>query len=87
MKYQFMEANRERYMAQNMCEALQVSKSGYYAWRTREPSSRQHDNEALLGRIRAVHAQSRRLYGSPRITAVLREQGLRCGNPLQVLGF
>jgi len=79
MKYQFMEANRERYMAQNMCEALQVSKSGYYAWRTREPSSRQHDNEALLGRIRAVHAQSRRLYGSPRITAVLREQGLRCG--------
>ena len=36
-------------------------------------------NEMLLGRIRVVHTQSRRLYGSPRITAVLWEQGLRCG--------
>jgi len=62
-----------------MCEALQISRSGYYAWRSRQPSRRQQEDEALLGRIRAVHAQSRRLYGSPRITAVLREQGLRCG--------
>lgn len=74
-----MEEHRDSYTAQNMCEALKVSRSGYYAWRTREPSPRQQDNEALLGRIRAVHTQSRRLYGSPRITAVLREQGLRCG--------
>jgi putative transposase len=74
-----MDAHRDRYTAQNMCEALQISRSGYYAWRSRQPSRRQQEDEALLGRIRAVHAQSRRLYGSPRITAVLREQGLRCG--------
>jgi len=74
-----MDAHRDRYTAKNMCEALQISRSGYYAWRSRQPSRRQQEDEALLGRIRAVHAQSRRLYGSPRITAVLREQGLRCG--------
>jgi transposase InsO family protein len=79
MKYQLMEEHREIYKTKNMCLVLKVSRSGYYAWRTREPSPRQKDNEELLGRIREVHTQSRRLYGSPRITAALKEQGHRCG--------
>jgi putative transposase len=79
MKYEFMEEHREAYKATSMCEVLKVSRSGYYAWRTRQPSRRQKDNEELLGRIRKVHTQSRRLYGSPRITAELNEEGLRCG--------
>jgi transposase InsO family protein len=79
MKYRFMGEHRETYRAKNMCEVLKVSRSGYYAWRTRPPSPRQKDNEELLGHIREVHNQSRRLYGSPRITAALKEQGFRCG--------
>lgn len=79
MKYRFMEEHREAYKAKSMCEVLKVSRSGYYAWRTRQPSTRQKDNEELLGRIRQIHAQSRRLYGSPRITAELNEEGLICG--------
>jgi transposase InsO family protein len=79
MKYQLMEEHREIYETKNMCLVLKVSRSGYYAWRTRRPSLRQRDNEELLGRIREVHTQSRRLYGSPRITAALKEQGHRCG--------
>jgi len=74
-----MEEHREIYETKRMCEVLKVSRSGYYAWRTRQPSLRQRDNEELLDRIRKVHTQSRRLYGSPRITAVLKEQGLGCG--------
>ena len=62
-----------------MCAVLAVSRSGYYAWRARQPSIRQKENEELLERIRAIHAQSRRLYGSPRIRAELNEQGIRCG--------
>lgn len=79
MKYQFMQEQREVYKAKNMCKVLKVSRSGYYAWRTRQPSSRRRDNKELLGQIREVHTQSRRLYGSLRITASLNEQGLRCG--------
>jgi putative transposase len=48
-------------------------------WKTRQPSTRQKDNEDLLGHIREVHTQSRRLYGSPRIAAELNKRGLRCG--------
>jgi len=62
-----------------MCRVLKVSRSGYYAWRDRLPSTRRRVNADLLQRIRRIHVQSRSLYGSPRITAELNEQGLRCG--------
>jgi len=79
MKYEFMEEHRETYKVKSMCEVLKVSRSGYYTWKTRQPSTRQKANEELLERIRRVHHQSRRLYGSPRITAELHEEGVRCG--------
>ena len=79
MKYRFMEEHRETYKIKSMCEVLKVSRSGYYAWKTRQPSTRQKDNEELLRHIREVHTQSRRLYGSPRIAAELKKQGFGCG--------
>ncbi len=79
MKYEFMEEHREVYKVRSMSEVLKVSRSGYYTWKTRQPSTRQKANEELLERIRKVHSQSRRLYGSPRITAELNEEGVRCG--------
>jgi putative transposase len=79
MKYEFMEEHRETYKVKSMCEVLKVSRSGYYAWSTRQPSRGKQANEELLERIRKVHSQSRRLYGSPRIAAELNEEGVRCG--------
>ena len=46
------------------------------------PSRRYKANAELLEHMREAHATSRRLYGSPRITAELNEQGLRCGKNL-----
>jgi putative transposase len=74
-----MREHRESYRIKSMGEMLNVSRSGYYAWSTRQPSTRQRANEELLRQIREVHRQSRRLYGSPRVTAALRKQGFRCG--------
>ena len=79
MKHQFMEREKAAHTIKRMCEVLKISRSGYYAWKTRQPSMRQKENEELLRRIRAIHAQSRKLYGSPRIRAELMEQGFRCG--------
>ena len=78
MKYRFMEDNKERYGVRSMSEVLRVSRSGYYAWSSRQPSKSQRDNEALLAQIKEIHIKSRRLYGSPRITAELQELGLKC---------
>ncbi len=79
MKHRFLEEQRATHTVKRMCEVLEVSRSGYYAWRARQVSMRQQENEELLERIRAIHAQSRRLYGSPRVRAELHEQGIRCG--------
>jgi transposase InsO family protein len=62
-----------------MCRALGVSRAGYYASAKRAASARRQRDEQLRVQIRAVHQQSRRTYGSPRIHAELREQGERCG--------
>ncbi len=62
-----------------MCNVLGISKSSYYAWRNRKPSKRSTENAQLLGRIQEIYERNRRVYGSPRITDELREQGTCCG--------
>ncbi len=62
-----------------MCQVLGVSPSGYYEWLKRPPSARQQANEELLAAIRREYEASRQTYGSPRIHAALRQQGLRVG--------
>jgi transposase InsO family protein len=59
-----------------MCDALNVSDSGYYAWIGREPSPRQQRRQELVAQIRAVHQESHEIYGSPRIYIELKEQGV-----------
>ena len=58
-----------------MCRVLGVSRSGFYAWRTRQPSARAQADAALQERIRAIHVHSRGTYGRPRIQAQLRSEG------------
>lgn len=64
-----------------LCEHLEVSASGYYAWLNRRtaPGPRALANQTLSRQIKAIHAQSRQTYGSPRITNELRKQGCRHG--------
>ncbi len=62
-----------------MCQALKVSRSGYYGWRTRPESHRAKADRELTHVIRRLHAESRGVYGSPRICAELADQGYRVG--------
>jgi len=61
-----------------MCRVLGVSESGYYAWRKRPPSARGEANRVLVEQIRCIHQESHQTYGSPRIRAALRAQGVVC---------
>ena len=59
-----------------LCRVLEVSESGYYAWREDRVSAHQQRDAQLGKQIRAVFEDSRRTYGSNRVTAALRRQGI-----------
>jgi putative transposase len=61
------------------CELLGVSESGYWAWVKRPPSDRALHDAWLIERIKALHTASKGRYGSPRVHAMLRRQGIRVG--------
>ena len=61
----------------DLCQALAVSRSGYYDWKDRaqEPGPRAAENQLLRAKIALLHEQSRQTYGSPRIQKQLARQG------------
>lgn len=63
-----------------MCKVLLVSRSGYYSWIDRKPSLRTQENDKILSHIRVIHKQSNKIYGSPRITVALRNNGIKCNH-------
>ena len=70
--FEFIHAEKANHSVTLMCDVLEVSTSGYYAWRGRGPSQRAQDDARLLERIRELHAASKQRYGAPRIHAELR---------------
>jgi len=70
--------HRHQYPVMRLCQVLAVSPSGYYAWRKRQPSRRQVENDRLTEAIRQIHQASYETYGSPRIHAELQQQGVVC---------
>lgn len=78
MSYAVIQAHRAAGNIETLCRALGVSVSGYYAWRTRPTSPRTQRDGWLLQHIQRAYQAGRGLYGSPRIHAALRQQGIVC---------
>lgn len=79
MKYQFVAVHRTQYPVVRLCQALDVSCSGFYDWLGRLPSASAVRRGERLQRIRTIHQQSRCLYGAPKVHAALRQEGERIG--------
>jgi transposase InsO family protein len=62
-----------------LCDVLEVSRSGFYAWKERPASPRALEDTELVAEIKAAHEAGRGAYGSPRVHRVLRKQGKRIG--------
>jgi putative transposase len=75
MRFRFIEDRRVDYPVRIMCEVLDVSRAGYYAWRSRPESARSAENRELLADIQQIHSDNRGRYGSPRIHVELKAQG------------
>ena len=79
MRFACIDRRRDQYPIHQMCRLLQVSRSGYYAWRTRPESRRTGYDRELTRSIRLLHGKSDGTYGSPRIHAELHAEGFTCG--------
>ena len=65
--YRFVAAEKASHSITIMCRVLEVSRSGYHAWRQRPLGPRAVEDARLTARIRVLHKKRRGVYGSPRI--------------------
>jgi putative transposase len=72
-------AEKAQWPVRALCRTLDVSPSGYYAWRTRRRSARAHWDEVLRRHLRVAAAAGRGTYGRPRLQHALRHAGYRVG--------
>ena len=77
MRFAFIDAEKDRYSIPTMCRMLKVSRSGYYAWKTRSISAHALEDSRLATLVVAAHRLGRGTYGSPRVLDELREGGER----------
>jgi transposase InsO family protein len=80
MAFRLVDRERAHHAVSVLCSVLGVTRQGYHAWKRRQPSARQREDDRLKAEILAIYERSRDTYGAPRITGRLRiERGIRIG--------
>lgn len=79
MKFRFIDPAKTEFPAYRLCKVLGVSQSGYFAWKDRPASRRQHEDMVMLAHVRSAYALSHETYGSPRMTRELQDCGFAIG--------
>jgi putative transposase len=78
MTFRFIEEHKGHWPIRLLCETLEVSPAGYYAWRQRPRSAQEQRQDTLLVEMRAIHVEFKARYGSPRMHAELVARGHAC---------
>lgn len=79
MRYHFIQAQQRQHRIGRLCQVLDVSRSGYYAWRHRPPSARAQANARLVERMTQLHRQVKERYGAIKLWRMLVATGVPCG--------
>ena len=76
MSYACVQTCADEFPVARVCDVLELSESGYYAWLKHEPSQRDQSNQTLKVQIMDIWETFKQCYGVPRIHAELQDQGL-----------
>lgn len=79
MRFSFIHAERASFKVATLCRLLGVTRQGYDAFVGRKQSPRVRAEAELCEKVREVFAESRQVYGSPRVRRALRLRGFRVG--------
>jgi len=75
----FIDSEKARHAVTKLCRHLGLSRSGFYAWKTRKPCRRSIEDRRLVAELRVLHRRKKGRYGSPRMHAELLAQGEKLG--------
>jgi putative transposase len=78
VRYRFIRDSQSQFHVETMCQALEVSRSGFYAWLRRPKGKREIADEQLLEKIKRAHKKSRKIYGSRRVHKQLVSESETC---------
>ena len=81
MRFALIDAEKAEFPVRTMCRVMDVSESGFFAWKGRPASQRQRDDMIYLAHIRTAFVLSNRTYGSPRMHHELVDEGLAHRTP------
>lgn len=76
-----MEKHKHEFSVEKMCQLMKVSMSGYFSWQNRAPSPRSVHTEQMTVHVKRAYQQSKKRYGSPKITMELNQQGIKISRP------
>jgi putative transposase len=79
MRFAFIAKHRSIWPVAWLCEALDVSRSGFHAWLNRTPSKRTRDDEEIGAKVRASFIGSASTYGARRVWRDVLAGGVFCG--------
>lgn len=79
MRFAFIAKHRGIWPVAWLCEALDVSRSGFHAWLIRAPSKRSRDDEEIGAKVRESFIGSARTYGARRVWRDVLAEGIDCG--------
>jgi putative transposase len=79
MRFRFIDQAKKEFPASRLCRLMDVSQSGYFAWKERSASCRQRDDLIMLAHVRSAYSLSNETYGSSRMTRELQDQGFAVG--------
>ncbi len=78
-RQRFVKDHERNHNVKKLCDLMNISRSGFYAWRNRPKSERQCSDDKLIGEIAEIYDRSRNTYGAPRIHGELKHRGTRVG--------
>jgi putative transposase len=70
--FRFVEAKAAQFAVSLLCKTVGMTRQGFYAWKRRPPSARELADRKLSERIRAIHLETEKIYGAPRIYSELK---------------
>ncbi|WP_349775124.1 IS3 family transposase [Sphingobacterium faecium] len=77
----FIKDHSRVFLVGKMCSVFKVSRAGFYKWSISSPSNRSIENQMIEAEVLQAFENSKKIYGSPRITLELRKKAIRISRP------